>query len=47
VILAQAGHIPLALEFAKRASEINPESMEAKHIVEVLQKILKSSPDEE
>jgi tetratricopeptide (TPR) repeat protein len=47
VILAQAGYIPLALEFAKRASEINPESMDAKHIVEVLQKILKSSPDEE
>jgi tetratricopeptide (TPR) repeat protein len=47
VILSQTGHIPLALEFAKRASEINPESMEAKHIVEVLQKILKSSPHEE
>jgi tetratricopeptide (TPR) repeat protein len=47
VILSQTGHIPLALEFAKRASEINPESMEAKHIVEVLQKILKSSQHEE
>jgi tetratricopeptide (TPR) repeat protein len=47
IILAQTGHIPLALEFAKRASEINPESMEAKHIVEVLQKILKSPPNEE
>jgi tetratricopeptide (TPR) repeat protein len=47
VILSQTGHIPLALEFAKRASEINPESMEAKHIFEVLQKILKSSQYEE
>ncbi len=47
IILAQIGHIPLALEFAERASEINPESLEAKHIVEVLQKILKSQPNEE
>jgi hypothetical protein len=47
IILAQTGHIPLALEFAKKASEINPESMEAKHIVEVLLKILKSPPNEE